>query len=57
MTRRVIIAVVLVFTAFFAILTISDAVSNGVSFLTIVSVAVLGFFTIALIGMLTQPPE
>jgi hypothetical protein len=55
--RRPIIAIVLVFTLFFAVLTISDAVHNGVSILTVASVAVLGLFVIALLGMLSQPPE
>ena len=57
MTRRVIIGVVLVFTAFFAYLTLSDVAENGVSFLSIVSVGVLALFAIALLGMLSQPPE
>lgn len=56
-TRRTIIGVVLVFTAFFAYLTIGDAIENGVSVLTIVSVGVLALFVIALLGMLSQPPE
>jgi hypothetical protein len=57
MTRRVIIGVVLAFTAFFAFLTFHDVVENGVSFLSIVSFAVLALFTIALLGMFSQPPE
>ena len=56
-TRRTIISVVLVFTLFFAYLTIGDAVENGVSILTVVSVGVLALFVIALLGMLSQPPE
>ncbi len=56
-TRRTIIAVVLVFTVFFAYLTIADAVDHGVSILTVVSVGVLGLFVIALLGMLSEPPE
>lgn len=56
-TRRVIIGVVIVFTAFFAYLTLADVAENGVSFLSIVSVGVLALFAIALLGMFSQPPE
>lgn len=56
-TRRVIVGVVLAFTVFFAYLTIYAAVDEGVTFLTIVSVGVLALFVIALLGMLSQPPD
>lgn len=56
-THRVVTAVVLVFTAFFAFLTLSDAVANGVSFLTIVSIGVLVLFAVGILGALAQGPD
>jgi VIT1/CCC1 family predicted Fe2+/Mn2+ transporter len=56
-TRRVVTAVALVFTAFFAFLTFYDAVENGVSFLTIVSLAVLVLFAVGILGALSQGPD
>lgn len=56
-TRRVVTAVALVFTVFFAFLTLADAVDNGVSFLTIVSLGVLILFAIGILGALAQPPN
>jgi hypothetical protein len=56
-THRVVTAVALAFTAFFAFLTLSDAVENGVSFLTVVSLAVLLLFAVGILGALAQPPK
>lgn len=56
-THRVVTAVALVFTAFFAFLTLYDAVENGVSFLTIVSLGVLLLFAVGILGALAQPPK
>jgi hypothetical protein len=56
-TRRVVIAVALAFTAFFAFLTLYDAVENGVSFLTIVSLGVLVLFAVGIFGALSQGPD
>lgn len=56
-TRRVVTAVALVFTVFFAFLTLSDAVENGVSFLTIVSLGVLLLFGVGILGALAQGPD
>jgi hypothetical protein len=53
-TRRIVTAVVLVFTAFFAFLTLYDAVENGVTFLTIVSIGVLILFGVGIVGALAQ---
>jgi hypothetical protein len=56
-TQRTVLAIALVFTIFFAFLTLSDAIRNGVSFLTVVSLAVLALFGIGIVGALWQPPE
>jgi hypothetical protein len=57
-TRRVVAAVVLFSLAAFAYLTLRDAVANGVSFLTIVSLVVLIVLGIGIVGALAQqPPE
>lgn len=53
-THRVVTAVALAFTAFFAFLTLYDAVENGVSFLTIVSLGVLTLFVVGILGALFQ---
>jgi amino acid transporter len=56
-TRRIVMAVALAFTAFFAFLTLYDAVENGVSFLTIVSLGVLVLFAVGILGALAQGPD
>jgi hypothetical protein len=56
-THRIVTAVALAFTAFFAFLTLYDAVENGVSFLTIVSLGVLILFAIGILGALAQGPD
>jgi len=56
-THRIVTGVALVFTAFFAFLTLYDAVENGVSILTIVSLAVLALFAVGILGALAHPPE
>lgn len=56
-THRVVTAVALVFTAFFAFLTLYDALENGVSFLTIVSLGVLLLFTVGILGALASGPD
>ena len=56
-TRNVIGAVALAFIAFFAFLTFYDAVDNGVSFLTIVSLGVLVLLGVGIVGALSQGPD
>jgi hypothetical protein len=56
-TRRIVTAVALAFTACFAFLTLYDAVENGVSFLTIVSLGVLVLFAVGILGALAQGPD
>ena len=56
-TRRIVMAVALAFPAFFAFLTLYDAVENGVSFLTIVSLGVLVLLGVGVIGALSQGPD
>jgi hypothetical protein len=56
-TRQAVIGAVAAFTAFFAYLTVSAAVEDGVTLLTLVSFGVLALFVIALLGMLSQPPD
>lgn len=56
-TRRIVTAVALAFTAFFAFLTLYDAVENGVTFLTIVSLGVLILFGVGILGALLQDDD
>ena len=56
-TRNVIAAVSLAFVAFFAFLTFYDAVDNGVSILTIVSLGVLVLLGVGIAGALSQRPD
>ena len=56
-TRRIVTAVALVFVAFFAFLTFYDAVENGLSFLTIVSLGVLLLLGVGIVGALSQGPD
>ncbi len=56
-THRIVTIVALVFTACFAFLTLYDAVENGVSFLTIVSLGVLILFAVGILGALSQGPD
>ena len=56
-THRVVTAVALAFTAFFAFLTLYDALENGVSFLTIVSIGVLVLFAVGILGALASGPD
>lgn len=56
-TRRVVTAVVLAFVAFFAFLTLYDAVENGITFLTIVSLGVLILLGVGIVGALAQGPD
>jgi hypothetical protein len=57
-TRTVVTAVAIVFIGAFAFLTVSDAVANGVSFLTLVSLGVLTLFAVGILGALSsQGPE
>lgn len=56
-THRIVTAVALVFVACFAFLTLYDAVHNGVSFLTIVSLGVLILLGVGVIGALSQGPD
>jgi hypothetical protein len=53
-TRHIVTAVALAFTAFFAFLTLSDAVEHGVSFLTLVSLGVLVLLAVGIIGAMSQ---
>jgi hypothetical protein len=56
-TRRIVTAVALAFTAFFAFLTLYDAIENGVSLLTVVSLGVLVLFAVGILGALAQRPD
>jgi hypothetical protein len=57
MSRQVGLALALVFTAFFAALTISVIVRHGIDILEVASLVVLVLLGIGLYGALTRPPE
>ncbi|MFL5818766.1 MAG: hypothetical protein ACJ76L_14360 [Conexibacter sp.] len=54
---RIVTAIALVFVAFFAFLTFYDAVENGVSVLTLVSLGVLVLLGVGIVGALSQGPD
>jgi len=57
-TRNIVTAVAIVFIGGFAFLTVSDAIENGASFLTIVSLGVLVLFAVGILGALSsQGPD
>jgi hypothetical protein len=56
-TSRMLIAVALVFTVFFAVLTISVIVRTGLDILTLASLFVLVLLGVGLYGALTHPPD
>ena len=56
-TRRVVAAVALVFTAFFAFLTFYDIVQHGIAVLAIISLFVLVLFGVGILGALASGPD
>lgn len=56
-TRRVVAAVALVFTAFFAFLTFYDIVQHGIDVLAIISLFVLVLFGVGILGALASGPD
>jgi hypothetical protein len=55
--REVVLAVVLAMIGLLTFLTISDALANGVSVLTVGSVIVLAMFAFGIVGALREPHE
>lgn len=53
-TRRIVAAVALAFTAFFAFLTLYDAIEHGVDVFTIASVFVLVLLGVGVVGALAS---
>ena len=53
-TRQIITAVVIVFVAGFAFLTVATAIEHGVDILTIVSLGVLALFVVGILGALSS---
>lgn len=57
-TRRVVTAVAILALGGFAFLTVSAMIESGVSFLSVVSLAVLVLLGVGILGALAQqPPE
>lgn len=57
-TRTAVTAAAIVFIGGFAFLTLADAIDNGVSFLTIVSLGVLVLIAVGILGALaSQDPD
>ena len=57
MPRRAILAITLAFIAGLAALTVKDIIDNGVTPLSFVSIMILVFFSIAIVGALRAPRE
>ncbi len=56
-TRRVVTAVALVFTVFFAFLTFYDIVRHGIDVLAVASLFVLVLFAVGILGALASGPD
>jgi quinol-cytochrome oxidoreductase complex cytochrome b subunit len=56
-TRQIVTAVVIVFVAAFAFLTVATAIEHGIDILTIVSLGVLALFVVGILGALSQGPD
>lgn len=56
-TRRIVAAVALVFTAFFAFLTFYVIVQHGIDLLAIASLFVLVLFAVGILGALASGPD
>jgi hypothetical protein len=57
MSRQLGLALAVVFTGFFAALTISAIAQRGIDVWTVLSLFVLVLFGLGLYGALTHPPE
>ena len=55
--RRVVLIITLVFIVVLAALTIDDLVQNGPTPLSLVSILILVFFSIGIVGALRTPPS
>lgn len=55
--RNLVLAAVLGMIGLLTFLTISVAVTNGVSILTVASVVILAMFAFGIVGALREPPE
>ncbi len=56
-TRRVVLAVSLVFVALLVFVTFADAVDHGVSIRTVVSLPIIVLLGVGVIGAMAQPPR
>jgi hypothetical protein len=55
--RYVVLAVVVVFTSAIAVLTVQDAVRNGISVLDVVGLVIVVLFGVGIVGALLQRPR
>jgi len=56
-TRRLILGISLAFVALLVFVTFADAVEEGVSMRTVVSVPIIVLLGVGVIGALAQPPR
>jgi hypothetical protein len=54
--RRALLIVTLIFLAALAALTVTGIVNNGVTPLSVLSILIIGFFWIGIVGALRTPP-
>ena len=57
MTRRLALATALVFTVFFAILTVSVIVNHGLSVAVLLAILIIVLFFCGILGALRNPPK
>jgi hypothetical protein len=55
--RYLLLAVVVVFTAIIAVLTVLDMVRNGISWLDVLALLIVILFATGIVGALLQPPR
>jgi Na+/H+ antiporter NhaC len=56
--RRLVLIAVLAFIAVLAALTVDDVIVYGLNLIDVISVIILGFFSVAIVGsLLSRPPD
>lgn len=55
--RSLVLAALIAFCAFFALITVSAAIDSGFDFLKAISLAIVAMFAIGLIGAIRNPPD
>ena len=55
--RRTLLVVTILFIGVLMAFTVNDLIENGVTPIDVVSIMIQGFFAVAIVGALRQPPQ